>query len=273
MSDGLGVTVPVVVDTGDRCFFDHPLDHVPGIVLVAGVLDVVRAREPGRVEAPGGRLRMSLTFDRMCELGQPVWLRGEPVAAGDGPRWQFTALQDGAAVCRATVGIGAPAGPAVSAGSAPAVASGAARGAEDPADPALVHRHRPENVLVSGSVRTERASVLVPQPGHRLAGAGVHTPGALIESARQLATMLGHTAHGRDADAQMLWLSLEADLPTGLPVTVPLELWWEFTPARGARAVYRFAVVDAASGERYGRCEIGVHTLSRAGYLKRRAAK
>ncbi|WP_344333764.1 AfsA-related hotdog domain-containing protein, partial [Kitasatospora putterlickiae] len=114
---------------------------------------------------------------------------------------------------------------------------------------------------------------LVPPPTHRLAGAGVHNPAALIESARQLATLLGHTAHGRDADAQMLWLSLEADVPTGLPASVPLELWWEFTPARGARAVYRFEVAHAESGERFGRIEIGVHTLSRAGYLKRRATR
>ena len=47
MSDGPGVLVPVVVDEGDRCFFDHPLDHVPGMLLVAGVLDLLRAREPG----------------------------------------------------------------------------------------------------------------------------------------------------------------------------------------------------------------------------------
>ncbi|MFE9428481.1 AfsA-related hotdog domain-containing protein [Kitasatospora sp. NPDC006697] len=263
----------MVVDQGDRCFFDHPLDHVPGMVLVAGMLDLVRAREPGRADAADGRIRISLTFDRMCELSSPVWLHCEPVAAGEGPAWQLTAVQDGVTVCRATVGLGAPAGPAGSAGSVRAVASGAARGAEAAADSTLVHRQRPENVLVSGPVRTDRAAVLVPPPEHRLAGAGVHTPGALIESARQLATMLGHTAHGRDEDAQMLWVTLDADLPTGLPVAVPLELSWEFAPARGARAAYGFAVLDAESGERHGRCEIGVHSLSRADYLKRRAAR
>ncbi len=282
MSDGPGVLVPVVVDEGDRCFFDHPLDHVPGMLLVAGVLDLLRAREPGWTEAAGGRLRLSMTFDRMCELGRPVWLRGEPVAACDGPAWRLTAVQDGAAVCRATVGTATPTGPAVPpgraaqtvvSGSAQSVVSGAARGAGAPADPALVHRLQPENVLVGGLVRTERAAVLVPPPEHRLAGTGVHTPGALIESSRQLATMLGHTAHGRDADAQMLWLSLNADLPTGLPVAVPLELRWEFAPARGARSLFGFTVADSASGERHGWCEIGVHTLSRTGYLKRRAAK
>jgi hypothetical protein len=85
--------------------------------------------------------------------------------------------------------------------------------------------------------------------------------------------MLGHTAHGRDADAQMLWASLNADLPTGLPAAVPLELRWDFAPARGSRAVYGLDVVDAESGEWHGRCEIVVYTLSRADYLKRRASK
>ncbi len=259
---GPGVVVPVVVDEKDGCFFDHPLDHVPGMVLVAGALDLIRDQAPEWIDAVDGRLRLSMTFDRMCELGPPVWLRGEPVAADDGPAWRLLGVQDGETVCRASVRLGGTA----------AAASGAREGVV-PADPALVHRHRPENVLLGGAVRVERAAVLVPPPGHRLAGAGVHTPGALIESARQMATMLGHTAHEREADAQMLWLSLEADVPIGLPVAVPLELWWEFAPRRGARAAYRFAVVDAESGEGYGRFEIGVHTLSRAGYLKRRSAK
>ncbi|CAN3978346.1 AfsA-related hotdog domain-containing protein [Kitasatospora purpeofusca] len=262
------MVVPVVVDEKDVCFFDHPLDHVPGMVLVAGVLDVLGARAPEWVDADGGRLRLSMSFDRMCELGPPVWLSGGPIAADDGPAWELVALQDGEAVSRATVRFGGTPAP-VRAGREGGVPAGPAV----PADPALVHRHRPENVMLGEAVRVERAAVLVPPPGHRLAGAGVHTMGALVESARQMATMLGHTAHGRDLDAQMLWLSLEADVPTGLPVEVPLELWWEFAPARGARAVYRFAVVDAESGEGYGRLQIGVHTLSRAGYLKRRSAK
>ncbi|MFJ4671221.1 AfsA-related hotdog domain-containing protein [Kitasatospora purpeofusca] len=262
------MVVPVVVDEKDLCFFDHPLDHVPGMVLVAGVLDVLGTRAPEWVDADGGRLRLSMSFDRMCELGSPVWLRGGPIAADDGPAWELVALQDGEAVSRASIRFGGTPAP-VRAGREGAVPTDPAV----PADPALVHRHRPENVLLGEAVRVERAAVLVPPPGHRLAGAGVHTLGALVESARQMATMLGHTAHGRDSDAQMLWLSLEADLPTGLPVEVPLELWWEFAPARGARAVYGFAVVDAESGEGYGRLEIGVHTLSRAGYLKRRSAK
>ncbi|MFJ4091400.1 AfsA-related hotdog domain-containing protein [Kitasatospora sp. NPDC089913] len=256
------MVVPVVVDEKDVCFFDHPLDHVPGMVLVAGVLDFVGARAPEQLDADGGRLRLTMSFDRMCELGSPVWLSGGPIAADDGPAWELAALQDGEAVSRATIRLGGTPSP---------LRTG--REAAVPADPGLVHRHRPENVLLGGAVRVERAAVLVPPTGHRLAGGGVHTPGALVESARQMATMLGHTAHGRDVDAQMLWLSLEADLPTGLPIEVPLELRWEFAPARGARAVYGFAVVDAESGEGYGRMQIGVHTLSRAGYLKRRSAK
>ncbi|MEV0192887.1 AfsA-related hotdog domain-containing protein [Kitasatospora purpeofusca] len=262
------MVAPVVVDEKDVCFFDHPLDHVPGMVLVAGVLDALGDRAPEWVDKVGGRLRLSMSFDRMCELDSPVWLSGGPIAADDGPAWELVALQDGEAVSRASIRFGGTPAP-LRAGREGAVPTGPAV----PADPALVHRHRPENVLLGGAVRVERAAVLVPPPGHRLAGAGVHTLGALVESARQMATMLGHTAHGRDLDAQMLWLSLEADLPTGLPVEVPLELWWEFAPARGARAVFPFAVVDAESGEGYGRLQIGVHTLSRAGYLKRRSAK
>ncbi|MEV6974019.1 AfsA-related hotdog domain-containing protein [Kitasatospora sp. NPDC093806] len=266
--------MPLRVDEGDRCFFDHPLDHVPGMLLVAGVLDLVLGQAEARSGAVGGdRLRLSIAFERMCELGRPVLLHCEELPDGGeyGARaaWQVRADQGDDSVCRATVHLGGrddPAGP-VETAVAPVTGVTAA-------DAGLVHRWLPENVLVGATVRTERAAVLVPPVGHRLHGGarGVHTPGALIESARQLATLLGHTAHERGPDAQMLWLSLDADLPVGLPESVPLEWSWEFAPARGVRAQYRMALVEADSGRRRGRVEIAVHTLSRAGYRKRRGA-
>ncbi|MET9402350.1 AfsA-related hotdog domain-containing protein [Kitasatospora sp. NPDC002965] len=266
-----GSPVPLHVDEDDPCFFDHPLDHVPGMLLVAALLDLIRARMREQADAGFGRLRISLSFDRICERDRPVLLHCDPVPADDGPAWRLLADQDGETVCQAVAGLGRTAAP-----TGRRTATGTAGPDGDlPADAALVHRRLPENILLGTAVRTERAAVLVPSDGHRLQGdaEGLHTPDALIESARQMATMLGHTAHGRDPDAQMLWLSLEADVPTGLPTSVPLALHWEFTPARGARAAYPMVLVDAESGEPHGRIEIVVHSLDRARYERRRAAK
>ncbi|MFG2296179.1 AfsA-related hotdog domain-containing protein [Streptomyces sp. NPDC048603] len=269
--------VPLYVDRTDPCFFDHPLDHIPGMLLVTALLDVVRAESRHHAGAGLDRLRVSLAFDRICELGEPVLLHCDPAPAEDGPSWRLRAEQDGHTVCRAAAGLapGRSRAPHPTAPGTPGHGPAAPADHARPAEAALVHRHHPENVLLGPSLRTEQAAVLVPPAGHRLHGGpeGFHTPAALIESARQMATLLGHSAHGRDPDAQMLWVTLEADVPTDLPTSVPLALRWEFAPARGARAPYPMALLDAGSGERLGRIEITVHTMSRARYLERRAAR
>ncbi|MEV7617168.1 AfsA-related hotdog domain-containing protein [Streptomyces sp. NPDC089799] len=315
-SGAAGTIVPLHVDRTDPCFFDHPLDHIPGMLLVTALLDVLRVDVRRHADAGLNRLRISLAFDRICELGEPVLLHSEPAPDEQGPAWLMSAEQEDHTVCRAAVSLARTAtaastptaattptvGPATATaatpggtgtGPAPATAFAPEHGAAPvlyptphptgqppadharPADAALVHRHHPENVLLGPSLRSEQAAVLVPPPGHRLHGGpeGLHTPAALIESARQMATLLGHAAHGRDPDAQMLWLTLEADVPTDLPTSVPLALRWEFAPARGARAPYPLALLHAVTGERLGRIEIAVHTLSRTRYLQRRAAQ
>lgn len=269
------VVVPLHVDETDRCFFDHPLDHIPGMLLVSALLDLVRAEARQQARTAGlDRLRISLSFDRICEPAQPVLLHCTPTRTDDGPAWRLRAEQDGSPVCQATFRLGrtAPAGDEEAGDPFDGLAEEDRR---RPADAALVHRHLPENVLLGEPRRSELAPVLVPPPGHRLHGGaeGLHTPDALIESGRQLATLLGHTAHDRADDAQMLWLTLEADLPTGLPESVPLALRWDATPARGARAAYPMVLLDPVTGTRHGRVEITVHTLSRTRYQERRAAK
>ncbi len=270
--------VPLYVDVTDPCFFDHPLDHLPGMLLVSGLLDLVRAqaqRHEATAEDSRSRLRISMTFDRIAEPGQEVLLHCRPVCTDDGPAWQATAEQDGNAVASALIAFG---GAARSAGHPDQDGSGCTPwgSADDrtvPAEAALVHRQSEQNILLGAPRRSELASVLVPPAGHRLSGDadGPRTPEALIESARQLTTLLGHTAHGRELDAQMLWLALDADLPTDLPTTLPLALRWDFTPSRGSRAGYFMVLIEPESGREHGRIEILVHTISKDRYRARRA--
>ncbi|MFF8271516.1 AfsA-related hotdog domain-containing protein [Streptomyces sp. NPDC016562] len=283
LDDGAGsvpgtgrTTVRLDVDETDRCFYDHPLDHIPGMLLVTALLDLVRAQVRDQADAGLNRLRISLSFDRICEPGEPVMLHCEPAPAEEGPAWQLRAEQEGSTVCQAVVGLArTPAAQPVGQAQDRLQGQSQDRDRTRPADAALVHRHLPENILLGAPLRTEESAVLVPPAGHRLHGGpdGLHTPDALIESARQMSTLLAHTAHGREPDIQLLWLSLEADVPTDLPVSVPLSLRWEFTPARGARAPYPMALLDARSGERLGGIAITHHSMSRARYQERRAAK
>src|SRR4051794_28079667 len=53
------------VDQSDPFFFDHALDHVPGMLILCGMVAVVRECNG---TAHDGRVAGALTFRRMCEL-------------------------------------------------------------------------------------------------------------------------------------------------------------------------------------------------------------
>ncbi|NUP21850.1 MAG: A-factor biosynthesis protein [Streptomyces sp.] len=57
------------VDTAHAVFFDHPLDHVPGMLLLEAVRQAVRARN-GR-KAP---VSFHTVFHQYAELDRPTWI-------------------------------------------------------------------------------------------------------------------------------------------------------------------------------------------------------
>ncbi|MGN9809965.1 AfsA-related hotdog domain-containing protein [Micromonospora sp. BQ11] len=262
----IGSTIPLVVDQGHPFFFDHPLDHVPGIQLAVGLLDLFREV----VGAPDGdrphdRLRLSLTFSRLCELDAETYLHVMPAAG----RFHLRAEQHGHAVCEGhaelveeSVPVRVVAAPAEPAPSAPAE---------------LVHRHRPQNIGISEVRRpcpeVAESQVLSPPPGHFLRR---HDPARysseeLLEAGRQFCVMLSHLDHGRSLDTQILWMSVDLDVPCGLPSTLPLLLRWPaMTPAVGARARFELALTVAGDPTPLGHLTYVSHALSREAYLRKR---
>ncbi|EDY61599.2 MULTISPECIES: ScbA/BarX family gamma-butyrolactone biosynthesis protein [Streptomyces] len=86
------------VDTAHPVFFDHPLDHVPGMLLLEAALQTVRAH--------GGRERrvptsFHATFHQYAELDQPVWTE---VSGEDGTDVQVIARQGESVVFECLVG-------------------------------------------------------------------------------------------------------------------------------------------------------------------------
>ncbi|MFB4307565.1 polyprenyl synthetase family protein [Actinomadura sp. GTD37] len=85
----------LVVDESDSCYFDRPLDHVPGMLLFSGLLELAaradglrsRGRRPGRVVA-------GLDFTRFCELDRGTTLSCRPVP-GRNRAWTVAARQAG----------------------------------------------------------------------------------------------------------------------------------------------------------------------------------
>ncbi|MFF3848848.1 ScbA/BarX family gamma-butyrolactone biosynthesis protein [Streptomyces sp. NPDC002328] len=67
------------VDTGHPVFFDHPLDHVPGMLLLEAARQAARLRT-GPERAP---VAYGARFHRYAELDEPVWIETSGGQRGD----------------------------------------------------------------------------------------------------------------------------------------------------------------------------------------------
>ncbi|KUL47385.1 transcriptional regulator [Streptomyces sp. NRRL F-4489] len=72
------------VDTAHPVLFDHPVDHVPGMLMVEAVRQAARAA----VSGPSLPVALDCAFERYAELDAPCWVRARAgaAAAGDGRR-------------------------------------------------------------------------------------------------------------------------------------------------------------------------------------------
>ncbi|WP_433478600.1 AfsA-related hotdog domain-containing protein [Spirillospora sp. CA-142024] len=240
----------LVVDESDPFYFDHPLDHVPGMLLFSGLLELAvradalraRGRRPGRVAA-------GLDFTRFCELDRGTTLSCRPVP-GRNRAWTVAARQGAEEVCGGSIAF-ADQAPEPSAAAAPLAPP--ARAGRAPAD--LVHRRRPENILVGEPVRPSRGvvecAVLRPPAGER-PPAEFRGPVEIVEAGRQFATMLEHEEHGRPMDATLLWVALRLDIPYRVRRDVPLLLRWPVTRVPGRRSRCAATLADASTGADLG---------------------
>jgi hypothetical protein len=259
------------IDRSDPFFFDHPLDHVPGMLLLCAAADL--ARRGGGVPHQG-RLRATANFRALSGFSPAPVLHGEVAAGG---RHHLRITQDGTLVAdgwyeAAPEPAPEPGTPHRSPGRRlvrphrplqAAQASSASLPALVPAVPALVHRLRPENVML-GEPRVTAAqvdaAVLLPPVGHPLWSRrpGRRSVRALIEAGRQLITWLMHRVGGWPLGTRMLWLKLTADLPLGLPWSAPVTLRWHCTAIPGNRVRLRFEVI---AGDGHGGADRTVGSL------------
>ncbi|MEU1122371.1 ScbA/BarX family gamma-butyrolactone biosynthesis protein [Streptomyces sp. NPDC005899] len=86
-------------DVDNTLLFDHPVDHVPGLVLMEAAFQAAHATlYPATLEATS----VATTFDRYTEFDRPCWIEAEVVpAAGPGETSVVvTGTQDGNTVFR-----------------------------------------------------------------------------------------------------------------------------------------------------------------------------
>ncbi|UVS79711.1 AfsA-related hotdog domain-containing protein [Actinokineospora sp. UTMC 2448] len=246
-------TAELALSEYDPYFYDHPLDHVPVMALVCALFDLARLTRPDDDPA---RLALRMEFPSFCEPNADVALVHSGTA--------LLAEQDGEVVCSGELNRTAlplhtvrPAPPSLR---------------RLPADPVLVHRCDLENVLVTGMADTGDGRVVAfrePAPGHRLGVApdAPARPEALLDAARQFATMLCHTEFRRPEDTRLVLLGLEADLVVGVPGGVHLR-WSRTRPPRG-RSRVEFTVTTS-DGAALGRIGLDCFAASPAAYRRMR---
>ncbi|MFD3420924.1 ScbA/BarX family gamma-butyrolactone biosynthesis protein [Streptomyces decoyicus] len=110
-ADGAGFTGDVVVDQSHAALFDHPLDHIPGVLLLEAFRQMAIASAHDHFGFAPQRLAVEscrVEFSRFGEFELPTVCRAEaPVleAGGDSLRTRLTVSQGGVAISIAEVGL------------------------------------------------------------------------------------------------------------------------------------------------------------------------
>jgi hypothetical protein len=207
------------IDLSDPVFFDHPLDHVPGMLLAVASLELAEHRlmlEPNNVT-------FRLCFTKFCELDAPVEVTATREADGAG-RIEIT--QCGSSVANSSLAE-SDMRPLVEHVAAPVLKDG-------PISGELVHRADPSNIAVGpltiedGRVWTralEQGAIsgLPPRAG---------AVASVVEAARQFAIAILHQWGEHPLGIRMIFVGLTAEVPTAVPSgQVTLALSWQPTAA------------------------------------------
>jgi A-factor biosynthesis hotdog domain len=209
---GAAASARLRVDEHHPYFFDHPLDHVPGILILEGILQLLETALPEGHFVCGIRLQ----FKQFCEKTSPTLIRLRAEPAG-GHRYAVQVTQDGveAAHCEAEI---APQ-PAARQATVPAP-----RSAKPRPDPRYVHKFDAENVLITELEDTvpgvRCACDLLPPPGgHVLNEGGVDSWPLLyvFEATRQFVMMVAHLREEVPLDMPMNLVSIRLRLDQPAP--------------------------------------------------------
>ncbi len=212
------------VDPKDPVFFDHPLDHVPGMLLVVAGLELA---EHAAILQPDN-VSLRLTFTKFCELDAPVEVSA--IRETGGNRIEFT--QSGRSIAR---GLLRP-DTRLPAELAPVPVLG-----EGSISRELVHRADPRNVAL-GPLTVEGGRVWARIREEAAIGGLPPRAGAvasIVEAARQFAIAVLHRWGRHPMGIKMIFVGITADVPTAVPLSHPtLALSWQATPAEQTRKLH-----------------------------------
>ncbi|WP_344646466.1 AfsA-related hotdog domain-containing protein, partial [Streptomyces durmitorensis] len=146
----------------------------------------------------------------------------------------------------------------------------------EPAVADLVHRHRDANILVGRTYRGAdglcQALLLAAPPGHPLRSIDpdYRTPVEIVEAVRQFVIAIEHTEYGIAIDTQMLWLSVDMDIPLRIPRSIPVTLRYTHRDGERRRATSGITLIEAVTGAELGTLTFSWCNLSPSHYARMR---
>jgi hypothetical protein len=209
---------PLIVDDSDTVIFDHSVDHLPAMLMLHGIAELVERASPEL----GGRTAgaFHLGFTRFVEKDRPSHVTITPATPPH--MWRVELTQSGRTACSGTVGSIALDDRWQSTVSSSPAAPGPL------AEAALVHRRRPENIVVS-PLRVEAdgyAVDYVPSEAVRTKRfEDVHAPLDVLEAGRQFMILLSHSVCGFDLDTRLILARLAVRMPRLFPRSGTVRLY------------------------------------------------
>ncbi|HMJ16312.1 MAG TPA: AfsA-related hotdog domain-containing protein [Polyangiaceae bacterium] len=257
------------VDQSNPFFFDHALDHVPAMLMLEGMLQLLEGAHggPGRLHVQN----LVLELHRFCELTGSSELVASPAAKKAGS-WSLELEQ-----CNDLVASGSM--HAALRGESDAASSVGLdlRERAEFAPAALTHRQRPENIMLGDfrEIRRERyrAHMLTPPRGHYLR----RRPGAersmteMIESCRQLCTLVMH-ARGIPLGHSFIVSRVSAEFPGPISRQRPVTLTVTAPTGKSHQYAGEIDITSGGISVAYSRFEGRIVSESVYARLRRRTA-
>ena len=260
----------LLVDETHPFFFDHPVDHVPASLLIAGLLELVEPLAHAHTPLDRRRARLRLSVPKMAEHGVSTALSAQR-PTGTGRNWSVRVSQDDTLIADGALefyGEVPGAEPVGAVGNRPA---GAQRN--------LVHRHRSENVMVGHPQLGEEwltAPLRLPATDHYLSLRSTTTGSieTLLEGGRQFGIAYGHLVQRRHADAQMLLLGVGADVPVVIAPHTAVTLRARVEPVKGSRGRLVITYLNGGpGGAEFGEMSLEYVVVSAGAYRRMRGTK
>lgn len=258
----------ISTDDTHTFFFDHPLDHIPGMLLVDTALrqaEDAAARTGGDTAGPLRVRALDLAFNGLCERSSDAVVHLEEAVPG-GRALTVDVRQDGTSVCSGSLRLE----PAPRRELFTEESRRDGRPARAPAE--LVHKAFEENVLIAPLRQTgdhTYTTAMIAPPARRWPD--VHPATVLVEAIRQTATITSHTAWDIPTDWQYILMSIRLALSDTTTWPEAPELVCRISPLKG-RARGGIDIDVQVRGKQVGHMHLDARAVPPAAYRRMRAA-